>query len=550
MGIINILDEEVANKIAAGEVIERPASVVKELIENSIDALSKKIIVEVKDGGKKEIVVVDDGTGMSKEDAMLAFERYATSKIRKIEDLNCIKTLGFRGEALSSIAAVAKVELLTRQRGCEAVKLFVDTEIKKTEECGSGYGTTVIVKDIFSKLPARKKFLSSSNTELGKIADVVTRYALAYPNLFFRLSNDGKDIIVSPKATLIEKIANIYGNEVARELIEAKFENEYAKLYGFVSKPIFTKKTRNFISFFVNKRYTISKLLNRALRDAYSTSIPIDRYPVAVLFIDLDYRDVDVNVHPTKIHVKFLNEEEIYKAVVNCIKTAIISRSAIPTVKIEEKEYKQTEIEVETSVPIEISEEKKEDKKIIRNFIPIGQAHNTYIIAQDEEGIAIIDQHVAHERILFEALKADVKKQKLITPIVFEVSQKEKAILEYFIPPLSSLGLSIEIFGKNSFIVRTAPVILGNVMDVKFMRGLIEELVNYSKTKEFEEAKKVAREKLACHAAVKAGTQLRYVDMVKILDELKKTENPYTCPHGRPIISIISTNELNRYFKR
>jgi DNA mismatch repair protein MutL len=440
-GKINVLDEKVISQIAAGEVIERPASVVKELVENAIDARADKITIKIEDGGKRSIKITDDGTGITKDDVKLAFLRHSTSKITTLRDLESISSLGFRGEALASIAAVSKVTLITKFRrsedkaGCEIV--IEGGKIKHIGDQAANYGTTVMVKDLFYNTPARRKFLKSSRAELAKITDIVTRFALIHPGIFFKLEHNGSEILSSPKAeSFLDNIAFIYGNDIAREMLEVSYSDSDLKIKGYISKPGVFRKTASHISIFVNQRYITSKLLTSALKEGYHNLIMKNRFPIAVISLTVHPRKLDVNVHPTKLEIKFQEEKKVYSGLANAVRSTLETKSLIPSVgdmtieapKLEAFEIDRLDtisllgdilpvVEAKSQANIEAFEpgavsnmpqESQVDysKTKIPRMAVIGQILHTYIVAESGDNILIIDQHAAHERVLFERLKA------------------------------------------------------------------------------------------------------------------------------------------------
>jgi DNA mismatch repair protein MutL len=529
---VKILSEEVISKIAAGEVIDRPASVVKELVENSIDAGSSEIEVRVENGGKDLIQVIDNGEGMSREDVKLALERHATSKIDEANDIFSIRSLGFRGEALPSIAAVSRMKIKTRTEdnlGGTLIKIS-GSEIKDIKDVGCPVGTNIIIKDLFYNTPVRYKYLKTTSTEMSKISDIINRLALAYPEISFKLSHNQRKSLESPgNAKLRDCILSVYGKEVAKNIIKVDYEDKYMKVKGYVSKPNINRSSRKHQSFFINRRYIKSKTLSEAISEAYHTLLPKNRNPIVVLMIKLNPILVDVNVHPTKLEVNFSREREVFEVVRDGVKEALRGSDLTPEAnlssrkktttrkkkknfkneteskqqeklnlteninnipksklkeskpkrnkdkeKINHKEVnkeKRNEIdnkeinEVDKKKNIEVKEaalgyestyESNQSEKPLTTLFPMGQVHNTYIIARGEDGFYIIDQHAAHERIIYERLlkkfkNTEVNSQPLLIPLKLELTQPEIEIIEENRESMENLGFEIEHFGGQTY---------------------------------------------------------------------------------------------------
>jgi len=569
MGKIHILDEDLINKIAAGEVIERPASIIKELIENSIDAGATKISIETRDAGTTWIRVQDNGEGMDEPDAKLCFQRHTTSKISLPTDLFSIKTLGFRGEALASIAAVSKVKILTKTASV-LEGTCVDLEggkLKKASKLASIQGTIIEIKELFYNTPVRLRHLDSLATENRHIADIVTRYSLNYPQIFFRLSQDGKTTINSPATgNTLANIANIYGHEFAKQLVPINYSNGEIEIMGFIGKPGLTKADTSGQSFFVNGRYVKSELLSTALYDACHTLIMVNRFPVAILNLAIDPKTVDVNIHPAKQRVKFGDDKKIYAAVFGAVRQALQEGDLFAEAEVKagqkmlvenirEKKQKKAgrKYELESSVQsiLEKAESKKEEELPVRI---LGVIYQTYIIAEDKENLLLIDQHAMHERILYEKfmeqfMAKDVGVQQLIVPLVLELSPAEMSIIEANLEALKALGFAIDSFGKNTISVRTMPAIFGRQQDKEIISDLLAELKK-SKARKIDEIKEQIITKMACRAAIKAGDDIPAPRLKELLAMLYKTKSPYTCPHGRPIIIKFPITGLEKQFKR
>ncbi|UCG68562.1 MAG: DNA mismatch repair endonuclease MutL [Thermoplasmata archaeon] len=589
-GEIKVLDEKVISQIAAGEVIERPTSVVKELVENSIDAKANKIIIEIEEGGKKSIKVIDDGIGMGSEDVKKAFLRHSTSKITTLRDLESITSLGFRGEALASIAAVAKVILRTKQKtiGLDSgTEIFVEgAKIRHVKDVACNEGTTIIVNDLFYNTPARRKYLKTTRAELAKITDIVTRQALIRPDIFFKLVHNGTEIINAPKASsLLDNMVYIYGKNITREMLRLDYVDHDIKIEGFVSKPGVTRKSQSHISLFINKRYIGSKLLTSAIKEGYKNLIMKNRYPIALVSMQIHPRKIDVNVHPTKLEIRFEDEKKVYSAFVKAIEEALQTKSLIPEfgdAKLESRASEAlelTEIEgpdiwhdtipiIEAKRQVNIDEfdvgfkieaqpdpTTKDEKTHLPRMSLVGQILNTYIVAQSEENILIIDQHAAHERVLFERLskieKEDKKKwQELLTPMAIELNPKQKNFITTNSEILDSLGFSIEHFGGDTYHVRAVPVVFRESDGEEVVYDIIDELVSVGKTKHKDELLDKAMATVACHSAIRGGEELSFAQMKNLLESLYSTKNVYSCPHGRPSILSMSKGELEKRFKR
>jgi DNA mismatch repair protein MutL len=526
----------VIGKIAAGEVVQRPSSVVKELLENSLDAEAKKIVVEVKGGGKNLIRVVDDGFGMSSEDAVLAFERYATSKISTLSDLDEIRTFGFRGEALSSIASVSQVELITHADGfLEGTKVKVEGgKVKEIQSVGCPVGTTIVVRNLFFNTPARRKFLKSVPTEMGYVSSVVAQVAIAHPEVSFKLLHENLTIFhVQRTKNLLERIASFYGEELLDDLVEVDFTHQEVRIKGFVAKSPSVGK--NFQCIFVNRRPVSCKLILHGIMEGYGGCLQDRRCPATILFLEIDPHLVDVNVHPTKREVRFVNQSKIHDLVVESIKDAL-KRSSLGGREERDSKHKFPHVQYEIK-----------GTGVIQ---PITQFYDTYIIAQENDSLLIIDQHGAHERILFESLmesKGSSKVQNLLTPISLSLNYEESTTLSESLLWLRELGFEIEEFGRNSFLITGVPQEVGGKQDVaEIILNLIRDIQNFGKATGLKDI----TASLSCHAAVKAGDRLSLDEMNTLLLQLLRTTNPYLCPHGRPTLIKFTLDELKRKFER
>ncbi len=568
MGKIRVLDDATINKIAAGEVIERPSSVVKELIENSIDAGASDIRIEVARSGKELIRVTDNGCGMSREDAELSFIKHATSKIKNIEDIETVKTMGFRGEALSSICAVAKVEIITKTKGeLSGTKVAVHGgKLMSIGEAGATDGTTVTVEELFYNTPARKKYLKSDSTELVHIIQVVTENVLGHNDVSFTLLHNGAEILRSPASELADTIIHIYGGEAAREMLPFHFESSLAKVAGFVSKPSLTRGSPDFLYFYINDRNIGSRAISNALRDGYGTLIPKGRFPIAILKIYVDTRKVDVNVHPTKKQVRLSQEKEICDAVAEVVKKALSEKNLTPDVKKQAQLYEKVpemplvkETAAAFNVPIKDTERRLRQterfhdvKKTEPGVRVLGQVDSLYIIAETDEGFMIIDQHAAHERVFYEQVRASKRSdsQELLFPINLELDSREKVLIGECIPYLEEFGFRISEFGHNAFAVTAVPNVLGRLEDPQIVHDVIMDILSEGKIKDDTGIFERVTKSVACRSAIKAGAGCSQSQMENLVTQLFLTENPYTCPHGRPTMVSFNRQELDRLFKR
>jgi DNA mismatch repair protein MutL len=561
---IRVLSESIASKIAAGEVVERPASVVKELVENSLDASATRIAVEIRDGGKSYIRVSDDGFGMSREDARLAFERHATSKISSFEDLYAVRSLGFRGEALPSIASVAKVTMETREKhSLEGTRVVVEGgKVLSLEAWGCPPGTSVVVERLFFNTPARRKFLKSDATEAREIVAVLTRYVLAFPEVHFEFFKDGRRSLVAPKGSLRDRLALLFGKEAVMQMREVEAEKDGYRISGFVSLPSLSRASRGEQYLFVNRRFVKSRLLNIALDEAYHTLLPRHRYPLAFIFLELDPAQVDVNVHPAKIEVKFKEEEKLRQLLVEAIREALLTPA-----KAQVMPQRQLSLQVERAPAESVVREAKADYALqlhqsepnytlfFRQLKPLAQLHNTYILAESSEGLVLIDQHAAHERVLFERFRAQLEeakleKQELLSPALIELSPREAAILEENLELISELGFEIESFGERSYLVKAVPLFLGRAVEKEEIYEIIHSLIEAGSIRQREQRREEMIYRVACKKAVKAGDYLTMDDMLALLAHLSRTSQPTTCPHGRPTMITLDLKEIERRFKR
>ena len=577
MSKIRVMSETLANKIAAGEVVEKCSSVVKELCENSIDAHAKNILIQLEEGGKKKIRVIDDGDGMNEEDAILAFQRHATSKIYKDDDLFFIDTLGFRGEALPSIASVSKVELKTSD-GEVGTHLIIEGGKKVLlEKTDARKGTNIQITNLFYNTPARLKYLKSEQTELANCVSLIEKLALSHAEVSFTLSHDNRLVLkTSGSGDLLKTIHEIYGLQVSSKMLLVKASNDDFDLFGYVCKPEILKSNRNHMIVMVNDRIVKNYDINKAINDAYYTYKPDIKFPIVVLKINTDPTLIDVNIHPTKQDIKITKMDVLTDLLIKTIKDALYKALLVPDALLRTPEVQsatkevveqivaeQEEAYVPTVVQTEfnLKEEPKEDI-VIENpemkelvLYPVGLAHGTYIIAENESGIYIIDQHAAQERVNYErnmaALRAkEVHTTKLLFPITIELSGSEFLKVKNEEDHLRDLGFDIEEFGLNTFIIKGHPTWLREGYEEESIRRIIDLIVGgISKIDpvKFNEAVAIT---LACKMSIKANMHISHEAQEELLKELCACDNPYNCPHGRPTIIKFSNYDLERMFKR
>ena len=560
MPSIHIIPEELKNKIAAGEVIERPASVVKELIENSIDAMSSEIIIDIINGGKRLIRVSDNGTGMDREDALLCFQRHATSKLLKEEDLFNIKTLGFRGEALSSIASVSNMKIMT---GTKKLNIGTSIEltggnIKEIKEIVTS-GTTIEVRDLFFNTPARKKFLKKNATELYHIIDIITKESLSHWWISFKLRSDNKLILDLPSSTCYdERILNIYGKEFLDKLIRIKIQDDNITMDAFISNIDNLKNTRTHQFIFINNRPIKDQLINHAVYSAYDGLIPRDKQPIFFIFLKINPEKIDVNVHPTKREVRLDDKEMFYQFIKKHIKSALVEKKEQFV-----KEFLQKNIDIHkglkdpqtlntlnnlhTKSILEVSENFELNYKTSLPFINIG---DTFIAISGKAGLTLIDFHAAHERILFERfLKGiDLTSSQLLFPKQIQLPLNEYKTIVENSDILMEFGIHIEDFGQNTIIIRSLPDVLIQA-DIESILLDIASFILKERTSNIPIKKSIAA-KLACHSSLRGMRILSQEEVNNLITELEKTENPEQCPHGRPTRIFFSLDELKKMFKK
>ena len=604
---IKILPDNLASKIAAGEVVQRPESVVKELLENAVDANSTSIELIVKQAGKSLIQVCDNGTGMTEEEAVLCIHKHATSKISSMEDLESIATLGFRGEALSSIASVCQIEIRTEIKDAEIgtlLKVESENEII-TEKISAPKGTCIAVKNIFYNIPARRKFLKTDSTELKHIIDTFNRIALAYPEISFKFYNSENLVFDYKAGNLEERIQQVFADNMMEALIPVKQETDYLSLNGYIGKPSIFKKSRGEQYLFLNKRFVINKNINHAVFTAFENILEKGDYPFFILFVTLDPKKVDVNIHPSKLEVKFDDEKDIYNFVLSVVRKSIGSHDLVPTMSFENvtsqgerlsfnafNAVKQNDF---SDRPVFNEREKRERttvtdedidlvfSSLTKNILPgsssgyeqtenkfekqvehsasteiettfLIQLHNKFILSQIKSGLMIIDQHVAHERILYEKVLSRLEAnmpftQQLLFPIKVQFDVASYEILKELNLMITKLGFKLKYLPKSYVMIEGVPDDIKNGSEEKILREFISEYVNNQTEKQLEEKDNVAKS-YSCKAAIKAGDKLSEKEMRLLIDQLFATSMPYVCPHGRPIVIKISLEEFDRRFGR
>ncbi|HTY36860.1 MAG TPA: DNA mismatch repair endonuclease MutL [Bacteroidota bacterium] len=618
---IHILEAEIANKIAAGEVVQRPASAVKELVENALDAGAKKISVIVKDAGKTLIQVVDDGEGMSPDDALLAFQRHATSKISAAQDLEAISTLGFRGEALASIAAVSQVELRTRQAANDLGTLIriEGNELKEQAPIAAEPGTNITIKNLFYNTPGRRNFLKTRTTELKNISDVVTRMAIAYPELGWLYVSDDEQLLDLKPKNAEGRLADLFGERHFRSLLKLRDVSDYITLEGFIGKPDFARKSRSEQYLFINRRPIVSRALNHAVFQAYEHLMVKGAFPFYALNLTIDPKHIDVNVHPSKQEVKFENESAIYRFMLTAVRKTLGEHDLVPSVTFSpggdatgpdahlrflQNERMQTnlgdllppmqpasapEIDLgrvfrnverrigddvlqkdgEATFPTDLNTPRPPAPERIMQHKPIGsgteqlsvqdgkpiwQVQNKYILSQIRTGLLIVDQHVAHERILYEKALANFENslpttQQLLFPQTVQLSASDYSLAKELMPHLERLGFDLKPFGKNTVVIEGIPADVRAGSEARILQDVLDEYRNNEHAQHIDARDNIAKS-FACKAAIKAGDKLNTTEMLILIDQLFATQMPYVCPHGRPIVVKISVDELDRRFGR
>jgi DNA mismatch repair protein MutL len=631
--IIALLDDTTANRIAAGEVVERPSSVVKELVENSIDAGANRIEIELEEGGKRKIIIRDNGSGMSREDAVLSLQRHATSKIRTADDLFSIFTLGFRGEAVPSIASVSDFVILTKRSQDETATQIrvMGGDIVSVEDAGAPDGTTITVENLFATVPARLKFLKTTQTELNHIVDFVQKLILAYPKLSFVITHDGYEMLgYAGSNDPRHALAAVWGRDTARAMVEVTYDSPSLSVKGYVSKPSVSKATRSAQAFFVNGRNVRSRTVQHAFDAAFKKLMTTDRHPVATIFITIAPELVDVNVHPAKTEVRFTRDGDVYSAVHKAVESALLTGGLVPEVKVTLPPMSQTstpsifapdaplennknyfEIRgnlpprttlssyVELASPAPISPPDAlttpQDALVTPNHSPLspsfqprddasstpllssptpyigfdgyaisrlrvlGQSRNTYIVAETDDAILFIDQHIAHERVLYERMmngamqKADqwgVIAQHLVVPQTLELATREARVVTERLSALEKAGFILEAFGGETFIVRAVPATIAHKSYLETLKEIIDEMTQTTLSRRLLVPHESAVIMASCKMAVKKGDPLMLGEMTSLLQELAEMQNPFTCPHGRPVLIALTHHEMDRKFHR
>lgn len=570
---IRVLDPQLASMIAAGEVVERPASVVKELVENSLDAGATAVSIEIQGGGLSMVRVVDNGAGIPPEQAELAFRRFATSKIDSPESLGHITTLGFRGEALPSIASVSTVTLLTRTSD-EAAGTLVEVSDGQTSHVasqGSPRGTSVTVRGLFSKVPARLKFLRSNMAEASRVQALVHRFALAFPEVRFSLETDGRASFASSgTGDLREACSAVYGPKTARSLLvvgvstnPGEIAVEYG-VYGLVSPPDSSRASRAYMHLLVNRRWVQSRSLAFALEEAYHGFLMEHRHPLAVLHLSVPPEEVDVNVHPAKLEVRFHQEREVFSTLQRAVRGALVAHSPVPTVRpgfglgtpsVPPRNIGRTESQQALALlppEPEVEEASGTPRQVVPSLRVLGQMQNLYIVAEGPQGMYLVDQHAAHERVLYEILRGQFRERRpqvqgLLEAAVVEMTPSQEEALESHAEQWASYGFHMEAFGSHSYLLRAVPAVIRDTDPGETLLAILEEVAQGGETASWEHD---AASSIACHSSVRAGRSLALDEMESLLAQLEAAEQPNTCPHGRPTMVHISAANLEREFGR
>ncbi|HEU4710481.1 MAG TPA: DNA mismatch repair endonuclease MutL [Pyrinomonadaceae bacterium] len=602
MSKIRVLADHVANQIAAGEVVERPASVAKELVENSIDAGATRITIEIEAGGRRLLKISDDGEGMVRDDAVLAFERHATSKIRETEDLAAIGTLGFRGEALASIASVAKVELTTCTEGAaSATRVTIDGgRMRDVKDAAHPRGTTIVVRDLFFNVPARRKFLRAEATETYHLTNLVTHYALAHPEIAFTFVNNGREVVRAATAKdLRERAYQIFGGEFLENLLEVNGgHGEVARVTGFVSAPRDRRTSRDSQYLFVNRRFVRDRMIGRALSEGYRSILPYGVYPAALLFIETPLEEVDVNVHPAKTEVRFRRQAAVADAVREAVRSALVTTTytpppvtyvqtaaAVPQTRIEFVPPPPPPPAPPPAIPIPSGDEIARDVAVMiqqtqsvksvvppvpsvekfarevapeslsANIRPLGQLDESFIIATDDQGLLLIDQHVAHERVLFDkyrALEAQRRTdaQQLLVPETFDLTPAQSAVFDQLAPELEVYGFELMRLSGRTVAINATPADLPAGEARNMLAELLDTVDAEKKTSARDTLRDEIAASLACHAAIKVNMPLAPEKMRWLIDRLLQTSSPTTCPHGRPVILRLNRKDILKGFHR
>lgn len=584
MGKIKVMSENLANKIAAGEVIEKCASIVKELVENSIDAESSKIVVDLKDGGIKGVSVSDNGKGMDKDDAKLAFSRHATSKLYRDDDLFFINTLGFRGEALPSIASVSEVTLRTTFNDEGYMIHIKGGEVLEEGSCEATPGTSIKVENIFYNTPARLKYLKSETTELSNCTNYIERLALSMPNISFELYNNDKNIIrTSGSGNLAKVIHELYGSTISTRLIPFKVTSDDFDINGFICKPEVLKSSRSHMITFVNNRCVKNIDINRAINDGYYNHKPDNKYPVVFLNIFTDPTLVDVNIHPTKQDIKISKLYELCELLTSNIKKNLEVTNLVPEINLDvheeneelvvnsdfintrnsfdlvdnnKDEDESEQITLDFTKVEEVNPNKEKNEELKKLYLePIGSIHGTFIVAQNDEGMYLIDQHAAHERVNYEMVKKmieekDIHRMAMLFPIQIELSPSEYISLKDNIDIVTDLGFIVEDFGINTIIFKETPTWLSEGHEEEVIRKIVDLIVGEKKIVDRVKFNESLIQSISCKMSIKGNTPMSIEAMKSLLDQLFECDNPYNCAHGRPTIIKFSSYDLDKMFKR
>ena len=609
MGIIKLLDSLTIQRIAAGEVIERPSSIIKELVENSLDANSKNITIEINQGGKSYLRVTDDGDGIIEEDIPGAFMRHSTSKLKAIEDLDSIITLGFRGEALSSVAAVAKVEMLTKTINDSAgIHAYIEEgNVKSMDKVGTPKGTTIVVSDLFYNLPVRKKFLKSDLSEGNSISNMVYKLALGNYNVSFKYIKDSKVVLnTNCNNNMKENIYTILGKDIVNGLTPVSFKSDKLRIHGFISNNTLYRSNRSHQYIYINGRYINSYPISSAIEHHYTSLIPLNRFPVFILYIDIHPSEMDVNIHPTKQEVKFVNSNDIFGIISNVVKNSLYPSLNVPKFEISKNEKPKLEIEklydlndtqnivirdysemslfsdnklpdnnfLDTNTQLQEVHEFKNNivisdygfpdsskeieikiEKILPEITPISVVFGTYILGENRklDKLFIIDQHAAHERVMYEKYKKEyalekINIQQLISPEIIELTNSEMNDLSKNLELFKQLGFELEEFGPSSYAIRGVPFLFGKPNIKNLFLDILDSLEKDIKNMYDTRVDKIM--KLACSCAIKSGDKLQDIEIKSLLNNLSKCDNPYTCPHGRPTIIEITKRDIEKQFLR
>ena len=573
MGKIQVLDDHTINQIAAGEVIERPASVVKELVENSLDANAKNIWIRIEDGGTSLVMIRDDGDGMDADDAELAFQKHSTSKIRSFNDLQTVNTSGFRGEALPSIASVSRLRITTCKKGSDiGTRITIEgNNSLDVEEYTAPQGTTIEVADLFFNTPARAKHLKRTATELQHIVKTVTIEAIRRPDVAFNLVHGERKLIEAPASDLKTRIGILLGREASRELIEFSGVGENLKLEGFLTKPAVSRKSMAGLYLHVNGRPIQARNICYSIRGAYGSLLHDGHFPVGALFLEIPAEDVDVNVHPAKTIVRIAREEKINKELRTIIKQILSEQALIANIDLERSkndvlfEMPNTNNTVRTrATPVtsidsfqqefDVTLKEEEIETNMPSMRPLTLIENKYIVAMGSEGLYIIDFHAAHERVMYERLKDQARfkrvgKQYLLKAISLELSKSEANGFEEMLPQINEMGFDVEKFGPSSFMIRSVPALLAG-SEPERIREAIDDIVESGSMKSAEEKHTYMMYTVACHSALRAGDKLTMAQMEFVIREMESIPNPYACVHGRPTVMTITPSELDKKFKR